>query len=188
MRRWLAPADALLQQATWWTAVLCAAHGATAVAALAGAAAVAVHLVVRPGDRVRLLRIVAAAALYGFVTDTSLAASGLVRFAGGGSASPPWMVGLWAAFGAGLTASLGGAARWPAPVLAAAAALAGPLAYRAGAALGAISFAGRLDLAAVAIALQWTLGVPLLARAARASPGELPSGQPRRAADAGSCR
>jgi hypothetical protein len=49
MPRWLGPADALLQQATWWTAVACAAHGATVAAAFAGGAAVAAHLLMAVG-------------------------------------------------------------------------------------------------------------------------------------------
>lgn len=190
MRRWLGPADALLQQATWWTAVLCAARGRTALAALAGAAAVAAHLLARPGERVRLGRALVAAAAYGFATDTLLAASGLVAFAGAGPVSPAWMVGLWAAFGAGLTASLAGVSRWPVPALLAAAAAAGPLAYRAGSALGAISFGDRPGAAALAIALQWALGVPLLASASRAAaPESLAAvGKRRPAASAGACR
>lgn len=190
MRRWLGPADALLQQATWWTAALCAARGRTALAALAGAAAVAAHLLARPGERVRLGRVLVAAAAYGFATDTLLAASGLVAFAGAGPVSPAWMVGLWAAFGAGLTASLAGVSRWPAPALLAAAAAAGPLAYRAGTALGAISFGDRPGAAALAIALQWALGVPLLASASRApAPESLAAvGKRRPAASAGACR
>jgi hypothetical protein len=192
MRRWLAPADAVLQQAAWWTAVLCAARGATAAAALAGAAAVAAHLLGRPGERARVLRAVAAAALYGLATDSVLSASGLLRFAGGGSlASPAWMVGLWAAFGAGLTASLGGILRWPAPALAVAAALAGPLAYHAGAEAGALSFGARPALATLAVAVQWALGILVLARAARAPAGERrppAAASPEPAASAGGCR
>jgi len=119
--RWLGPADALLQQAAWWTAVLCAA-----------------------------------AAAYGFATDSALAAAGLAAFRGGAGASTAWMAGLWAAFGVGLTASLR-----------AAAALAGPLAYRAGAALGALELHG--PAAWPAVALRWGAGVWLLVRIARSA-------------------
>ncbi len=190
MRRWLGPAEALLQQATWWTAVLCAAHGATAIAALAGAAAIAAHLVARPRERARIARVVAAAALYGLATDTLLSASGLVRFASGGLASPPWMVGLWAAFGAGLTASLEAVSRWPSPALALTAVAAGPLAYRAGEVLGALSLGDRPGVASLAIALQWAIGVPLLVRAARTTAGARRpmGGEQRPAASVGGCR
>lgn len=190
MPRWRGPADALLQQATWWTAVVCAARGATVAAAFAGGAAVAAHLLARPGERARIARAVAAAALYGVASDTLLSVAGLVRFAGAELASPAWMIGLWAAFGAGLTASLRGVSRWPVAALAAAVALAGPLAYRAGAALGALAFGGRPWVAAMAIGLQWAIGAPLLARAARASAGERTpaAGEPEPAASAGGSR
>lgn len=173
MQRWLAPADALLQQAAWWCAVLCAARGAPGVAALAGLAAVAVHLALRAGERRRVVAAALAAALFGFATDSLLAAAGLVSFAGGGATSPAWMVGLWAAFGAGLTASLRAVTRWPTPVVALVAALAGPIAYRAGAGFGALSFpAGVAGLLAVAV--QWSLGVSFLARLARRDDPVLP--------------
>jgi hypothetical protein len=176
MRRWLGPADALVQQAAWWLAVLAAARGAPAVAGLAGAGAVGLHLVLRPGERRRVAAVAAAAAAFGLLTDSLLVAAGLVAFGGGGATSPAWMVGLWGAFGAGLTASLRALAAWPAPRLAALAALAGPFAYRAGAALGAIAFPDGAGAALAAVALQWAVGVPLLALAARrAAP---PDGRP----------
>jgi len=185
MKRWLGPADGLLQQGAWWCAVLCAAHGAPGLAALAGAAVLVAHLLVRSEERVRVASTALAAALYGLATDTLLRASGLVSFAGAGVASPAWMVGLWAAFAAGLTASLRVTLRWPPLALAAAAALAGPLAYRAGAALGALAFpAGSVAL--LAVAAQWCLGVPLLARIARVPIPDLsgPAGAPSSSAEA----
>lgn len=174
MRRWLGPADALLQQAAWWVAVLGAAHGSPRLAALAGAAVVALHLLARPGERRRVAAVAAAAGGFGFFSDSLLVGAGLTAF-GGGAASPAWMVGLWGAFGAGLTASLRAPAAWPAPRLAALAAVAGPLAYRAGASLGAIAFPEGAAPALLAVAAQWGVGVPLLAwiarRAGRAAGG-----------------
>lgn len=170
MQRWLAPADALVQQAAWWVAVLGAASGRPRLAAVAGAAVVALHLALRPGERRRVAVAVAAAATFGFVTDSLLVVGGLLAL-GGGGASPAWMVGLWGAFGAALTASLRAPAAWPAARLAALAALAGPFAYRAGAALGAIDFpAGALPSLA-AVAAQWALGAPALAWVARRAGG-----------------
>jgi hypothetical protein len=164
----LGPADLALQQAAWWAAVLLAARGWPLAAAAAGLAGVGVHLALRPAERPRLGRAALAAAAYGFATDTALSAAGLATFAGAGPASPAspaWMVGLWAVFGVGLTASLRRLASWPLPLLAALGAVAGPLAYRAGAALGAIALAGGPAFAAVAV--QWAVALPLLARAAR---------------------
>jgi hypothetical protein len=177
MRRWLGPADAVLQQAAWWWAVLLAARGAHGLAAAGALVAVGAHLLARPGERARVARAAAAAAIYGFATDSLLQASGLVHLAGVGAASPAWMVGLWAAFGAALTASLERALGWRALALAAAAALAGPLAYRGGAALDAIDLPGGAA-ALGAIAVQWALGAPLLARLARPSPRSRPGAAP----------
>jgi hypothetical protein len=167
MRSWLGPADAVLQQVAWWSAVLGAAHGRAGYAAAAGPALLAAHLLGRPAERIRVAGAAAAAALYGFATDTVLSAAGLLAFAGGGAASPAWMAGLWAAFGAALTASLARLARWPAVGLAAVAAAAGPIAYRAGAGLDALSFPQGAAAALAAVAAQWALGVPLLAWIAR---------------------
>lgn len=176
MRPWLVPADALLQQAAWWFAVVLAGRGHPALAAAGGVAAVVAHLALRGADRARVARCAIGAALFGLATDSALSAAGLATFAGGGPLAPAWMVGLWAAFGAALTASLARASRWSAVTLAAAAAAAGPLAYRAGAALGAISLDGGAALGA--IAAQWAAGVPLLARLARprAPTGSAPVG------------
>lgn len=166
MRPSLPLADAVLQQFTWWWAVVLAARGEPALAAAGGAAALLAHLALRRRDRGRILRAAAGALAYGLASDSVLAASGLVGFAGAGSVSPAWMAALWAVFAAGLTASLARVARWPAPGIGLAAAAAGPLAYRAGAALGAIALPGGLA-ALSAIAVQWAIGVPLIAWLAR---------------------
>jgi hypothetical protein len=171
MRRWLAPADAVLQQLAWWTAVLSAARGDGVGAALAAVAPAAAHLALRRGERRWIAISAGVAALYGLASDTLVAAAGFLAFSGElpgiAATSPAWMVGLWASFGAALTASLRGATRWRAPAVAAAAGIAGPLAYRAGAALGAIAFTGDVALGTAAVALQWALGIPLLCAVAR---------------------
>jgi hypothetical protein len=166
VKRWLAPADAVLQQLAWWGAVLLAARGWLGLAALPGAAVVAAHLLARPSARRRVALTATAAATFGFVTDTLLVRAGLVSF-GGGLVSPAFMAGLWAAFGAGLTASLRGLAAWPSWRLAALAALAGPFAYRSGAALGAMAFGPHEWQALAAVAAQWAVGLPALALVAR---------------------
>jgi len=165
---WLGPADLVLQQAAWWTAVLLAAHGRALVGGAAGLAGVLFHLAFRCDERLRLLGVALAASAYGFATDTVLAAAGLVSYAGAARVTPAWMVGLWAVFGVGLTASLRRVASWPAPVLAALGAVAGPVAYRGGAALGALALAGTPAFGAVAA--QWAVGLPLLSWVARPRP------------------
>ncbi len=169
---WLRPADLVVQQVAWWSAVLLAAHGRPLAAAGSRIAAVLAHLVLRPAERSRILRAALAATAYGLATDTGLAAAGLASYSGGGLSSPAWMVGLWAVFGVGLTASLRTVASWPLPLLALLGAFAGPVAYRGGAALGALSLSGLPALAAVAA--QWSIGLPLLARAARPRPSPAP--------------
>jgi hypothetical protein len=162
---WLGPADLALQQAAWWAAVLLAAHGRPLAAAAPSFAAVLLHVALRPVDRPRLLRAALVAAGFGLLSDTALAAAGLATFAGAGRVSPAWMVSLWAAFGVGLTASMGWAVSRPAPFLAALGAVAGPLAYRSGVGLGALALGGVPALAAVAA--QWAVALPLLVRVAR---------------------
>jgi hypothetical protein len=166
--------DALGQQAAWWAAVLLAARGHASLAAVAPLLLAGIHLALRPGARGRIAGCAALAALFGLATDTLLARSGLLSFAGAAGRAPAWMVALWAAFGVALTASLRSAARWPVGLLPLAAAAAGPLAYRAGSALGALALAGGAAAALPAVAAQWALGVPLLAFLARRERSETP--------------
>jgi len=161
--------DALAQQAAWWAAVLLAVRGNGALAAAAPLAVVVLHLGLRPQARGRIAATAALAAAFGMATDTLLARSGLLAFAGAAGSSPAWMVALWAAFGAALTASLRSTTRWPLAGLALASAAAGALAYRGGAALDAIAFPLGSLPALAAVAAQWAVGVPLLAAMARES-------------------
>jgi hypothetical protein len=162
---WLVPADLVLQQAAWWTAVLLAVHGRPLAGGAACLAPVLLHLAFRPVERLRLLRAALAAAAYGLATDTALAVAGLASYAGAGAVSAAWMVGLWAILGVQLTASLRTVAAWSLPEVALLGAVAGPLAYRGGEALGALTLAGPLALASVSA--QWAVGLPLLAWVSR---------------------
>jgi len=168
--------DAVTQQLGWWGAVLCAARGLFLPAALSAFAPLLLRLWLAPGDRARVFGLALAAAAYGLSTDALLTRSGLVHFAGGWALPPVWMAGLWSSFGAALSASLARTTGWPPALLAAAAALAGPLAYNAGAAVGALQPFGPGP--ALAIAAQWAVGVPLLALLARQAPGEGRAGRP----------
>lgn len=167
--------DALAQQLGWWGAVLCAARGLYLPAALLAFAPAVLRIGLARGERPRVLGLALAATAYGLSTDSLLTRSDLVHFAGGWSFPPAWMAGLWASFGAGLSASLSRITGWSPALLAALAALAGPLAYRGGASLEAISPFGLP--AAMAIGLQWALGLPLLAALARQAPGEGSAGR-----------
>jgi len=166
--------DAVGQQAAWWWAVLLAARGQPALAAALPLAVVGLHLALRPDARAPIAATALAAAIYGAATDGLLVALGLLAFPGGG-APPAWMVALWAVFGVALTASLRSLAAWPAWAVALVAAAAGPLAYRGGAALDALALPAGDAAGMVGVALQWALGLPILAalsrRAAAAAPG-----------------
>lgn len=125
-------------QLAWFAVVLGAAHGhaweGTAVALLV----TAVHLWLRrePVE----VRLVCAACVIGLVIDSTLAATGQVRFASASSLpiAPFWMLGLWIAFATTLNHSLRWLMRRPA-VAALGGAVFGPLAYLAGEKLGALS-------------------------------------------------
>lgn len=169
----LAILDAVAQQAAWWWAVLLAARGHAGLAAVLPVAAVAAHLALRPEARAPLLAAPIAAALYGFATDGLLVALGLLGFPGGG-APPAWMAALWAVFGAALTASLRSLASWRAWAVALVAAVAGPLAYRGGAALGALELPAGDAAGMAAVAVQWAVGLPLLAAVARRAAAAVP--------------
>lgn len=158
--------DAAGQQAAWWWAVLLAARGQPALAAALPLAVLGLHLALRPAARAPVAATALAAALYGGATDGLLAALGLLGFPGGGAPSA-WMVALWAVFGAALTASLRALAAWPAWAVSLAAAAAGPLAYRGGAALGALALPAGDAAGMAGVALQWALGLPLLAALSR---------------------
>jgi hypothetical protein len=169
----LAILDALAQQAAWWWAVLLAARGHAGLAAALPIAVVAAHLALRPEARAPLLAAPIGAALYGFATDGLLVSLGLLGFPGGG-APPAFMVALWAVFGAALTASLRSLASWRAWAVALVAAIAGPLAYRGGAALGALGLPAGDAAGMAAVAVQWAVGLPLLAAVARRAAASAP--------------
>lgn len=141
-------------QLAWFAVILGAAHGlAWAGAAFAVLLTLAqVALQRDPLDR----RLIALAALIGFLVDTTLVKMELIDFQAHWpeGAAPFWMLSLWIAFATTLNRSL----RWlmlRPPLAALAGALGGPLAYLAGEKLGALSFTSPAISLAV-IALLWT--------------------------------
>jgi hypothetical protein len=135
----------------------------------------AVHVALRP-DRAELT-LIGLAALAGLLLDSTLAATGMVRFAAAWpeGMAPWWMLSLWIAFATTLRHSL----RWlmEHPRLAAlAGSVGGPLAYWAGARLGALSIdtpARTLPL----IAALWA--VTMLALSLAVQHGSTPRGNAR---------
>lgn len=150
-------------QLVWFGSVIGAAQGLPwfgPLLALAYATAV-----VATSDNARSeASFLALAAVFGYVGDSTLVASGVIAFpeaAQLGAPSALWMVGLWVSFSGTLRSSLG----WLVgrPVLAALlGTVAGPLSYWAGARLGAIELSAGLTVSALSVAVLWTVSMPVL--------------------------
>ena len=156
-------------QAAWFASVLGAAHGRTWVGPAAVGLAVAIHAPAVTWTDWRL-GLFAAALAMGAVVDSALAWSGLVAYAGATVLAPPWILCLWI----NLAIMLGGCLAWlrrmPWWVCALIGCAAGPGAYVGGEGLGALTFPhGRLT-ALAALALAWSICLPLLVRI-QPSPG-----------------
>jgi hypothetical protein len=156
----------LLFQAAWFTTVLGAANGMPWMGPVAVLAVVGVHLrqIRRPGME---LRLILGAVLLGLVADSLILATGWIAYPNGRwipGLAPYWIVALWALFATTLNVSM----RWMhgRHVLAAVfGAVGGPLSYLAGAKLGAMSFLSPAP-AFIALALLWSMAMPLLVRLA----------------------
>ena len=149
-------------QIGWFACVLGGAHGWPWLGVLVTAAAIALHLyrAVRPRPEAMLIGL---SGLLGFVADSLLTWTGLLRFPSGQfhpDLAPYWMVAMWMLFATTFNVALG----WLKPRLGLAALLgmvAGPLAYYGGAKLGGVSF-GNLVFSLMAVAGVWTLAMPVL--------------------------
>jgi hypothetical protein len=128
-------------------------------------------LVGRASSELRLLALVV---LLGFLVDSGLAATRLVRFeapAFGPMLAPPWILALWLLLATTLRHSLG----WlrgrylPAAVLGG---VSGPLSYAAGERLGAVQFPPERWPSLGALAAVWALVLPLLLTLARPQQGQ----------------
>jgi hypothetical protein len=141
-------------QVAWFAVILGTAWGRAWMGATVALLITAAHLWLR---RERFeLKLVGLSALIGLLVDSTLAMTGLVRFATAWPAdfAPYWMLSLWIAFATTLNHSL----RWLMcrPVAAAlAGAVGGPLAYLAGAKLGALSIVAPATTLPL-IAMLWT--------------------------------
>jgi Protein of unknown function (DUF2878) len=162
-------------QLAWFAVILTAARGAVWAGALVALLVTAVHLGLRREPLE--LKLIGIAAVFGLIVDTTLSATGLVRFADPSPVplAPYWMLALWIAFATTLNHSL----RWlllRPPVAALGGAIGGPLAYLAGEKLGALTLASPTAalpvIGALWIAAMWGLSIlirsPLLA--ARSQP------------------
>lgn len=153
-------------QATWFAAVLGGAAGHWWPGVVMALVTVAVHVVVVPGWRHELLRIVIAG-LFGMVLDSLLTLTGLLSIAGGlddGRLSSWWMVALWCGFATSLAAGLRVLARMPWWANVGIGGLSGAVAYIGGSKLGAVQFAEPMVMGVGGVALVWAVALPLMVR------------------------
>jgi len=149
-------------QAGWFACVIGAANGMPWAGPLAVLALVVVHLYLAQRPSLEL-RLIASAILIGLVADSLLVVSGLVSYPSGiwiEGMAPYWILAMWAMFATTLNVSM----KWLRNRTALASALGavfGPLAYIAGSELGAITF-NQMGLALAALALIWSVCMPLL--------------------------
>lgn len=147
-------------QLAWFACVLGAAHDLAWAGAAFALAVAAVHLALRPAAIE--VKLIAVAAVAGFIVDSVLVRSHQVEFASAGWAgwAPYWMVSLWIVFATTLNHSL----HWLAsrPLIAAlGGAIGGPLAYLAGAKLGALEISATLPALSL-IAVLWAAALGVL--------------------------
>jgi hypothetical protein len=149
-------------QVGWFACVLGGAHGWPWLGVLAATTVIAPHLyrATRPRTEAVLIGL---SGLLGFVADSLLTATGLLRFPSGqfhANLAPYWMVAMWMLFATTFNVALG----WLKPRLGLASllgAVAGPLAYYGGAKLGGVSFEDPA-VSLLAVAGVWTLAMPVL--------------------------
>lgn len=151
-------------QVVWLACALGAASGSN----LPGVLAAGLYLLLQAssnGMGRADLRTIAMAGLCGLVSESALAASGLVIHAAPWSAygvAPPWILALWLAFGATMTPTLkalGRSTYWKGATLGV---VFGPLAYVAGERLGALSMLNSPILSIVVLAVLWATLFPAL--------------------------
>ncbi len=179
-----AVANFLAFQTGWIACVLSGAHGVPLVGTGLALALVGAHIL-SARNRSEELRLVLLVALLGAIWDSLLTAAGWLKYASGvlvPGTAPYWIVAMWMLFATTLNVSL----RWlrGRPLLAAVVGAAGgPLAYLAGSQLGGVVLAEPV-LALTALALGWSVMVPLLVLLAQRldgfqSPGGPAAVQPR---------
>ena len=159
-------------QVGWFACVLSAAHYMPWLGLLLVTVIVALHVqrASRPAHEARLVFL---ASLFGIVFDSLLVASGWVQYSSGmvlTNIAPYWIIAMWALFATTLNSSMG----WLRNKLVLASVLGaifGPLSYIAGQRLGAIEFID-MNKASIALALGWSIAMPLLMYAARRVDGK----------------
>lgn len=150
-----------LFQLGWFAAVIGAGRGHPWLGPTVIAAILALH-VAAVGDRRGELRLLLTVALFGFVVDSVLSATDVLRYAGRPVRwlCPPWVVALWALFGATLRHSMAWL-RGRARLAALLGAICGPLSYLAGVRLHALSLPDPAWRSLLATVVLWSIATPL---------------------------
>jgi hypothetical protein len=107
---------------------------------------------------VRDALLVAVSGVAGFLIESALVITGLIRFSAPWPVemlAPAWIVALWMAFGASLPSFADKLGVHRLKIAATLGAVAGPLAYLAGARLGALQLVGSVSLSLLAISAVW---------------------------------
>ena len=153
----------VLFKAGWLACVMLAAADRPALATLAVAAVVLVHLL-RVAVPVKEALFLLAAALIGLAWESFLLSTGLLQYpesSQSGTWAPHWIVAMWVLFATTINHGLEWVKRnWM--LSASMGMIGGPLAFWAGAGMGAVSFSDPV-MALLAIGIGWALLLPLLA-------------------------
>jgi hypothetical protein len=158
--------DLAANQAAWWWCILSARAGHGTVALLGPGAYLLGQFLLRRGERWLVPLLGALGTLVGLAGDTLLVRAELLVFPPGLTigAVAPFMLALWAMFSVSLLGSMAFLLRQPAWLALLLGAAAGPIAYSGGERLSVLTLPGG---AAVGVAVEWALAVPLLAVMAR---------------------
>jgi uncharacterized protein DUF2878 len=150
-------------QLAWFATAFSAMAKRPALGLAMSALVCAAHLVFRP-RRAQLVLLLVASAGVGFVADSILVALGLLTFDvldATAPGAPLWMLMLWA----NLALTVDAMPAWIRArlfVLAAAGAIGGPLSYLAGERFDALHLSAPHVLSVGAVAIEWTIAMPLL--------------------------
>ena len=153
-------------QVGWFGCVLSAAHNIPWLGVMLVIAIVGLH-VIWATSPAREAQLVLLAVLFGIVFDSLLVSSGWVQYTSGmvlSNMAPYWIIAMWALFATTLNSSMS----WLRSKLLLASVLGvifGPLSYMAGQRLGAIDIVDT-NKAAIALALAWSVAMPMLMYAA----------------------
>lgn len=153
----------VLFKAGWLACVMLAAANRPALATLAVAAVVVIHLL-RVAVPVKEALILLAAALLGLAWESFLLSTGLLQYpesSQSGAWAPHWIVAMWVLFATTINHGLAWVKRnWM--LCAGMGLIGGPLAFWAGSRMGAVSFSDPV-IALLAVGAGWSLLLPMLA-------------------------